>query len=146
MFNIKPDGKGLANVIKRMPAIDNMIPNAYKQDGVGSHPWIVDLDNDDRPEVILLVRPAEYGEPHADKDYRIFWAELTASGELAGYRLHQTDLDGCAAFVDVLGFLQTRDKHTHLFVNFAYGGTSPACPVLIRCSLDRFQKPPLKMP
>ena len=60
----------------------------------------------------------------------LFLAKFTKSGKLAGYNLHKIDLECCDAFVDVLGFLRTHDKHTHLLINYAYTGNSSASPVL----------------
>lgn len=142
LFNIKPDNSSLKNVLGKLLGFEEMILNEYRKRTNTEHPcnlyegcqrsdpWMVDLDHDDQPEVVFLVRTPEDTDSDTDKYYNLFLAKFTKSGKLAGYNLHKIDLECCDAFVDVLGFLGTQDKHTHLLINFAYPGTSTGYPLL----------------
>ena len=142
LFNIKPDNSSLKNVLGKLLGFEDMILNEYRKRTNTEHPcnlyegcqrsdpWMVDLDHDDQPEVVFLVRTPEDTDSDTDKYYNLFLAKFTKSGKLAGYNLHKIDLECCDAFVDVLGFLGTQDKHTHLLINFAYPGTSTGYPLL----------------
>lgn len=142
LFNIKPNNFSLKNVLGKLSGFEEIILNEYRKRTKTEHPcniyegcqrsdpWMVDLDHDDQPEVVLLVRTPEDTDSDTDKYYNLFLAKFTKSGKLAGYNLHKIDLEYCDAFVDVLGFLGTQDKHTHLLINFAYPGTSTGYPLL----------------
>lgn len=142
LFNIKPDNPYLKNFLGKLPGLEEMIlkdymkksksklPCGYWEGCVRSDPWMTDSDYDGQPEVVFLVRPSEDTDSDKDKYHNLFLAEFTESGKLAGYNFHKIDLECCDAFVDVLGFLGTQDKHTHLLINFAYPGTSTGYPVL----------------
>jgi len=142
LFNLKLDHMALAKLLQNIPDFEEMIqktylkksksdfPCGYYESCVSSIPWIVDLDDDNQPEVILLVNPPADTDSNTDKNHHLFFAEFSRTGELAGYNLHRIDLECCEAWVDVLGFLRTQDKHTHLLINLAYVSTNSANPVL----------------
>lgn len=142
LFNIKPDNPTLANLLDNIQGVEEMIlidymktskskfPCAHWEDCVRSDPWIVDLNDDGQLEVVFLVRPPVDNNSDADNDYNLFLAKYTKYGKLAGYTLQKIDLDCCDALVNVLGFIRTQDKHTHLLINFAYSGTSTGFPLL----------------
>ena len=78
----------------------------------------------DKVRFILLVNPPADIDSNTDKNHHLFFAEFSRTGILAGYNLHRIDLECCEAWVDVLGFLRTQDKHTHLLINLAYVSTN----------------------
>ena len=92
----------------------------------------MDSDNDGQPEVILLVRQPDDTDLFSAKTYSLFIAKFTKAGEFTSYKFHMIDYE-CDSFVcgvDILGFLETQDKHTHLLINYAYPCNSPTVPEL----------------
>ena len=129
-------------MLDKLPGFEEMIlkdyrvkteaeyPCGYLEDCIKSDPWMIDSDYDGHPEIVFLIRSPVYIGSDWEKYYNIFLAKLTKTGELVCYNLHKINVPCCDAFVDILGFLGTRDKHTHLLINFAYPGTGTGYPML----------------
>jgi hypothetical protein len=144
LFNIDPDNPYLKNLLGKQPSFEEMILIEYRKRTkvenpcgiykgcVRSDPWVVDSDHDGQPEIVFLVRSPEGTDSDKDKHYNLFIAKITKAGKLMSYKYHVIHYE-CYAFAcgfDVLGFLETHDKHTHLLINYAYTGNSPTVPVL----------------
>jgi hypothetical protein len=142
LFNIKPDNFSLKNVLGKLSGFEEMIqkdyrektkteyPCGYYENCIRSNPWLVDSDHDGLPEVVLLAKPPYDSACDRDKTHYLFVAKFAKSGKLTSYNLHPIELGCCDAFVDVLGFIETKDKNIHLLVNVAVGATSTAYPLL----------------
>jgi hypothetical protein len=144
LFNIDPNNPCLKNVLAKVSDFEGIILTEYKkrtktehpcgfyQGCVESIPWIVDSDHDGQIEVILPVRAPEDTDPFSGKTYNIFIAKFTKDGKLTGYKFQKIDYKcySWACGVDVLGFLETNDKRTHLLINYGYPGNSPTVPEL----------------
>jgi len=144
LFNIEPGNPYLKNVFCRLSGFEEIILTEYKKRAktehpcgiyeccVRSDPWVVDLDHDGQPEVVLLVNPPYDFDSLSDTTHYLFIAKFTKAGKLTSYKLHVIDYEcnSWACGVDVLGFLETYDKRSHLLINYAYTGNSSASPVL----------------
>jgi hypothetical protein len=144
LFNIDPDNASLKNVLAQLPGFEEIILKEYRKKTNAEHPcgiyegcvrsgpWVLDSDHDGQPEVILLVRQSDDTDPFSAKIYSLFIAKFTKAGEFTSYKFHMIDYE-CYSFVcgvDILGFLETQDKHMHLLINYAYPCNSPTVPEL----------------
>ena len=93
---------------------------------------MVDLDHDGQPEVVLLVMPGYDDDFFNEKVHYLFLLKYTKTGKLKSYKIHTVEFECClwSWGVDVLGFLGTQDKHTHLLINYSYPGNSTQSPIL----------------
>ena len=140
-FGIDLDLSPLKNILKDLTGYDKKILSFLKDKtkseypcGVHekctiSAPWLVDTDRDGLFEMFMLVVP-----PKDDFDFRgqpshLFWAKYSAAGEILQYNLIPLPLEH-NGHQNVLGFLETRDKSTHLLINIADTGTSSGFPIL----------------
>ena len=143
LFNIDPNNPSIKNVLDKLPDFERIILTEYKkrtkaehpcgiyENCVRSDPWVLDSDNDGQPEVILLVIQPDDNDPFSAKTYSLFMAKFTKSGEFKSYKFHMIDYECISVCgVDILGFLETHDKHIHLLVNYAYPCNSPTVPEL----------------
>jgi hypothetical protein len=144
LFNIEPDNPFLKNVLAKLSDLEEIILKEYRKktntehpcgiyEGcVRSDPWVLDSDHDGQPEVILLVRQPDDTDPFSAKTYSLFIAKFTKAGECTSYKFHMIDYecDSFACGVDILGFLETQDKHMHLLINYDYPCNSPTVPEL----------------
>ncbi|MBW2646929.1 MAG: hypothetical protein JRE23_12300 [Deltaproteobacteria bacterium] len=142
LFNIEPNNPSLKSILGNISIFEEMILKDYREKTKTEYPcgiwesciiyspWLVDSDHDGLPEVVLLVRSPYDSTCDRDKTHYLFLAKFTKSGKLISYNLHPIKLGYCDALVDVLGFLETKDKDIHLLVNWALGGTSTAYPLL----------------
>jgi hypothetical protein len=143
LFNIEPDNPSLKNVLPKLSGFEEIILREYRErtkaenpcgiyEGcVRSDPWVVDSDHDGEPEVVLLVMSG-YDDFLNDKVHYLFMAEFTKTGKIKNYKIQGIDFECCywSWGVDILGFLGTQNKRTHLLINYAYTGNSIQSPVL----------------
>jgi len=143
LFDFDPDNPSLKNVLAKLSDFEVIIltelkkrtktehPCGLYESCIKSDPWVVDSDHDGEPEVFLLVMSG-YDNFLNDKVHYLFMAEFTKTGKIKNYELHRIDFECCywSWGVDVLGFLGTQNKHTHLLINYAYTGNSIQSPVL----------------
>ena len=94
-----------------------------------SDPWLVDTDHDGQFEIVMLVKPTKDDFDFRDQPSHLFWAKYSAAGEIRQYDLIPLPLEH-NGHQNVLGFLETRDKSTHLLINIADTGTSSGFPIL----------------
>lgn len=144
LFNIEPDNPYLNKLFYNLPGIEEIILKNYREKTKSEHPcetwishvksdpWAVDVDHDGQPEVVFLLMPGSDDDFFNDKIHYLFIAKFTKTGELKSYKIHRIEFQCCLRFwsVDVLGFLQTQGKHTHLLINYAYPGNSLLNPAL----------------
>ena len=143
LFNIDPDNPSLKNILAKVSDFEEIILTKFKKSTkteypcgiyescVRSDPWVVDSDHDGQPEVVLLVMPG-YDDFLNDKVHYLFMAEFTKNGKIKNYKIQGIDFECCywSWGVDILGFLGTQNKRTHLLINYAYTGNSIQSPVL----------------
>lgn len=144
LFNIKPDNPHLMILLGMLSGLEDMILKDHREKSksqhpceiwnsrVSSDPWAVDVDYDGQPEVVILLMPGSDGDFFNDKIHYLLIAKFTKTGELKSYKIHRIDFECCLRYwsVDVLGFLETCDKHKHLLINYVYPGNSLLNPAL----------------
>ena len=137
LFGIDPDNDSIRDVWNRLDDYNKTIlthlegtvsrtyPCGFSENCITSVPWLVDSDHDGQLEIILLVEmPRDDFDFNTQTSY-LFFAEK----ETHQYRLEPIPPEN-SAITNVLGFLSTRDKRTHLLINAARSGTSSAFPKL----------------
>ena len=137
LFDIDPDNDSIKDVWDRLEDYNKTIltnlkststrtyPCGYSENCITSVPWLVDSDHDGQLEIILLVEMPKDDFDFNDQASYLFFA----TKEPHQYRLEPIPLE-YSAITNVLGFLKTRDKRTHLLINAARSGTSSAFPKL----------------
>ncbi|MBW2645717.1 MAG: hypothetical protein JRE23_06005 [Deltaproteobacteria bacterium] len=143
LFDIDPNHPFLKNVAAKLSDFEEIILTEFKkrtkteypcgicESCVRSDPWVVDSDHDGDPEVVLLVMLG-HDDFLNDKVHYLFMAGFTKTGKIKNYEIHGIDFECCywPWGVDILGFLGTQNKRTHLLINYAYTGNSIQSPVL----------------
>lgn len=142
LFGIDPDNPFIQTTLNHLSGYEDRISAVYRhqtetdfpcglyQNCMVSPPWLVDIDADQRPEAVFLVQQPYGGNSEKNRRINIVVADISANGNMTNIRFQSTDIACCDGFVDLLGFIKTRDDRIHLLVNFAYAGTSVSYPVL----------------
>jgi len=140
LFGIGPDHPSLKGVMMSRSGLDAIILARLKEKTKTEHPcglydwcstadpWLVDSDHDGQPEILVMVKPFEYDFNSEDLFVYGFIARYSAKGKMLQFNLIPIQVE--RAFVDVLGFLTTRDQQTHMLVNISHAGTDTGSPVL----------------
>jgi hypothetical protein len=141
LFGINIDHPSLKKILQDLPDNEKIIVSCLKEKtkddqpcGVYgectiSSPWIVDTDQNGQLEIVMLVEPPRGDFGSKAKNSYLFFSEYSADAKNPQRTLISLPLKHYP-IKKFLGFLETRDKRTHLLINIADIGTTSAFPIL----------------